>query len=220
MSFILCNRASTFCSCRVGKRESGKWMDDRRNIFRISHKHFKKRLTEIKIPRPVILFIDEHSSHLSLHTSKFCSEHSIVLVALYPNATHLIQPMDVAVFRTLKGGWKDAFHQWRIDHCDSPILRKIHFCPLLKKVMDEKLTSSIFINGFRKCGLVPWDVNAITLPNQKIDVAKKEQELQELKNGIYFMEKYIEKDKITLFKTSENWTGDIQDMALFTRICA
>jgi len=41
---------------------------------------------------------------VSLHFSKFCEENGIILIALLPNATHLFQPMDVAVFHTLKEG--------------------------------------------------------------------------------------------------------------------
>lgn len=198
----------------IGRSESG-WMTGQ-TFYEFITNIFEKWLTRMKIPRPVILFIDGHSSHLTLHTSRFCIENGIILVALHPNATHLIQPMDVAVFRSLKGGWKDAVHQWRIDHCQSPILRKIHFCPLLERVLTEKLTPSILKNGFRKCGLVPWDVSAIPFPNQKIDIVKKEQKLQELKGGIHFMEKYIDKNKLISFKSSENWNGDNQDLSLFT----
>lgn len=125
----------------IGKSESG-WMTGE-TFFEFITNIFDKWLTEKQIPRPVILFIDGHSSHLTLHTSKFCADNNIILVALYPNATHLIQPMDVAVFRSLKGGWKDAVHQWRIDNLNSPILRKIHFCPLLKNVLAEKITPKL-----------------------------------------------------------------------------
>ena len=54
------------------------------------------------ITLPVILFVDGHVSHLSLKTSQFCDQKEIILVALYANATHILQPMDVAVFCTLK----------------------------------------------------------------------------------------------------------------------
>lgn len=61
---------------------------------------------------PIIFFVDGHTSHLYL--SRFCSENQIILIALYPNATHLLQPMDVAVFRSLKSGSKEQVCSWRI----------------------------------------------------------------------------------------------------------
>ena len=45
-------------------------------------------------------------------------------MALYANATHILQPMDVAVFRTLKENWRQHVHEWRSNHLDDPILKK------------------------------------------------------------------------------------------------
>lgn len=45
-------------------------------------------------------------SHLTLHLSDFCSANGIELIALYPNSTHILQPMDLAVFRPLKVAWR------------------------------------------------------------------------------------------------------------------
>lgn len=44
---------------------------------------------------PVILFVDGHSSHLSVEVGASCDEKNIVLVKLYPNSTFLMQPADV-----------------------------------------------------------------------------------------------------------------------------
>lgn len=104
----------------IGKSDSG-WMTGPL-FFEFITNVFNKFLTENIIPRPVIVFIDGHSSHLTMHTSKFCQENGIILIALLPNATHLLQPMDVAIFRVLKEGWKKSVHQWRINHLDQPTL--------------------------------------------------------------------------------------------------
>lgn len=63
---------------------------------------FEPWLTKMKIKHPVLLYMDGHSSHMTLHLSKFCSDNEIVLLALHANATHILQPLDVAFFRTLK----------------------------------------------------------------------------------------------------------------------
>ncbi|KZC10577.1 hypothetical protein WN55_00329 [Dufourea novaeangliae] len=71
-----------------GFSENG-WMMSQ-NFYEYIANIFEPWLTENKIKRPVILFIDGHDSHLTLHLSRFCSEHNIVLVTLHPNATHII----------------------------------------------------------------------------------------------------------------------------------
>ncbi|XP_046684545.1 MFS-type transporter clz9-like [Homalodisca vitripennis] len=86
----------------LGKSESG-WMTGELFYEYITN-IFHPWLDNNNISRHVILFIDGHTSHLTLHTSQFCADNNIILVSLLPNATHLLQPMDVAVFRTLKSG--------------------------------------------------------------------------------------------------------------------
>lgn len=50
------------------------------------------------IQLPVALFVDGHSSHLTLSLCQFCKENGIILIALLPNSTHITQPMDVGIF--------------------------------------------------------------------------------------------------------------------------
>lgn len=47
--------------------------------------------------------------------------------------------MDVAIFRTLKGTWKEKVKKWRTDNFDKPIIKKRHFAPLLKEVIAERV---------------------------------------------------------------------------------
>lgn len=69
---------------------------------------FNKWLDDNSDSKAVLLFIDQHTSHLSFHVSKLYSENGITLIALFPNVTHWLQPMDAAVFRSLKGTQKTA----------------------------------------------------------------------------------------------------------------
>lgn len=65
---------------------------------------------------PIILFLDGHKTHLHKNLSNLCTALEIILVALYPNATRILQPADVATFRPVEAGWKDAVLQWRQDN--------------------------------------------------------------------------------------------------------
>ena len=71
-------------------------------------------------------------------------------MALYANATHILQPMDIAVFRTLKENRKQHVHEWRSNHLDDPTLKEKDFSKLLKEVVDKHVTHSVLANGFRK----------------------------------------------------------------------
>lgn len=160
---------STPTDWALGKSKSG-WMTGELFYEYITN-IFHPWLENNNISRPVILFIDGHTSHLTLHTSQFCVENKIILVALLPNATHLLQPMDVSVFRTLKSGWKETVKNWRIENMRDPVLKKRHFSPLLKKCIDDRVRGEVLQNGFRKCGLHPW--NACAVDYSKIEPKKR-----------------------------------------------
>jgi len=88
----------------VGRSDTG-WMKSEIFYEYISN-IFYPFVVESGIPFPVILFVDGHTSHLTYHLSKLCLQLNIILIALYPNATRILQPADVAAFRPIKAGWK------------------------------------------------------------------------------------------------------------------
>ena len=59
-----------------------------------------------KIPKPVILFIDGHSTHMSMDAAEYCSANDIVLYCLLPHATHIIQAADIGITSPLKSCWE------------------------------------------------------------------------------------------------------------------
>jgi hypothetical protein len=50
-----------------------------------------------------ILVLDGHGSHVTLPFITHCREHKIILLRLIPHTSHLCQPLDVGLFRPLKG---------------------------------------------------------------------------------------------------------------------
>ncbi|XP_014217717.1 jerky protein homolog-like [Copidosoma floridanum] len=77
---------------------------------------FYKWLVKNHIPFPIILYANNHSSHVSIPLLKFCQEKKVELIGLYPNATSILQPLDVALFHTLKENYRRVLRQWKIDN--------------------------------------------------------------------------------------------------------
>jgi hypothetical protein len=98
----------------IGKSESG-WMTGE-VFFEYIANVFLPWLKQKNATFPVVLYVDGHYSHLTLSLSEHCRKNQIILIALFLNSTHLIQPLDVAVFRPLKHAWKKAVHNWRINN--------------------------------------------------------------------------------------------------------
>lgn len=114
---------------------------------------FKPYIDQQNIPTPVILFFDGHSSHLSLQLSKFCRKNGIILVTLPPNATHILQPLDVTVFGPLKNNWKRVLERYKLSKKVEP--RKCHVLPILDEIFKESNFKENLKKGFETCGLRP-----------------------------------------------------------------
>lgn len=111
----------------IGLSDSG-WMTTS-TFLEYMKELFYPFLVAEKIPFPVIVFIDGHRSHLAFETQEFCKQNDIWLIPLYPNTTHVLQPMDVTCFRVLKYKWREAVHDWKAASTE-PSLSKECFCEL------------------------------------------------------------------------------------------
>ena len=60
------------------------------------------RVQYIVSQRPVILFINGHKTHMTLDIINPCRENKIILFSLSPHTAYALQPLDVAVFKSLK----------------------------------------------------------------------------------------------------------------------
>lgn len=209
-----------------GKSESG-WMTGE-TFFEYISNVFYPWLVKNNIKLPVLLFVDGHVSHLTLHLSKFCSDNGIILVALHPNATHILQPMDVAVFHPLKVKWRKAVQQWRCNNRNARFRRE-HFAPLLKEVIDSAINPTILANGFKKCGLFPFTPDGINFSsiikgnsatniesNKPLTNNEPEKSVVEINCFLNFFEDMVGPEKIQIFRsTASNWEGEIEDLSLF-----
>ena len=138
----------------IGRSDSG-WMKSE-TFYEYVANTLNAYLIEHNVKKPVLFLIDGHRSHLTLQLSNFCNQNGIILYSLLPNATHILQPADVSIFRPLKAGWRCAVHDWYTDH-PHQVLTKAQFAPLLDKVIKKKATKETIQNGFRVCGIFPFD---------------------------------------------------------------
>lgn len=143
----------------LGKSESG-WM--RGDIFfEYVTNDFNNWIDRNNITKPVLLLVDGHKSHMSMMLSTVCEQMQIILYALPPNTTHILQPADVSVFAPLKAYWKNTVRSFlrKPENFNSSVT-KTNFCKLFNETLqDVNLTTNIK-NGFKRCGLYPYDPNA------------------------------------------------------------
>ena len=141
------------CGARYSVTDSG-WM---------TTPTFVNWLKDLFIPalpeeRPVLLILDGHMSHVSYEVRMLAIEHNITLLKLPSHLTHVLQPLDVSVFKPMKATWDRVV----LDHTrrNRKQVGKKDFPHLLGKVWKEYIPEH-GKNGFKKTGIIPYDKNAI-----------------------------------------------------------
>ncbi|XP_065891572.1 tigger transposable element-derived protein 2-like [Dysidea avara] len=119
---------------------SSGWMEGA-NFLSWFTKIFLKEVELLLQNGPVILFVDGHHSHINLELINVAREHKVHIMCLPPNLTHILQPMDVGVFRPLKQCYYNILKEYKM------------------QTMAEN--ESHIISGFRAAGLHPLNRSAI-----------------------------------------------------------
>ncbi|XP_018357345.1 PREDICTED: uncharacterized protein LOC108757430 [Trachymyrmex cornetzi] len=100
-----------------GACKSG-WMNS--TLFVEVLKHFQNE-TRSSIENKVLLILDNHESHVSIQSLQFCNNNGIILLILPPHTSNKLQPLDVAVYKSLKNAFNIACNDWMLSHPGKPI---------------------------------------------------------------------------------------------------
>ncbi|XP_065639664.1 uncharacterized protein LOC124816132 [Hydra vulgaris] len=111
-------------------------------------------------PKPVLLIFDGHISHISLETVKKAVENHITILCLPAHCSHLLQSLDVGVFRQVKHVWREILANWYTES-RLKVVGKSVFPSLLKKLYDTSFKPAHLVQSFAKTGIFPFDPSAI-----------------------------------------------------------
>jgi hypothetical protein len=119
----------------------------------------------------------------------------VKFIALPPNATLLLQALDVAFLRPLKCQWRKILDEWKVisqgSRCSS--IPKDEFPRLLEKLIISVVKGlQNLVSGFRKSGIIPVDRSQglARLPTNMMKL-KNVELMQEIGNS--FMEELTKK---------------------------
>lgn len=183
---------------------------------------------------PVLLYLDGHSSHLTIPLAQFCLEKKIELIVLYPHSTHILQPLDTSFFHPFKEVWKRIVPVWKIEN-DKTRVTRADFASVLKLAIDSFIgAEKAIINGFKGTGLLPFNPDA---PNFNVLKKRKKSKSKEshqpetsgtsgtsemstinlIQQEHDVIEKNISPDLLQEFLRSEagSWTGELKNTGLF-----
>ncbi len=142
-----------FADALYGVSETG-WMTS--ELFLSYLQHLSAFASAKQIARPIVVYVDGHSTHITLQAAEYCSSQQIILYCLPAHSTHILQPCDVSFFGPMKSTWNSEAKQRLMDHLGQNLTKK-NFPLVFKKAYERVAKPETAVGGFRRCGLFPLD---------------------------------------------------------------
>lgn len=85
------------------------WMDT--EIF---HNYFEKVLIpNLGEERPALIIYDGHSTHVDARIVELAVRNNVTILKLHPHTSHLLQPLDISLFKSFKAIWDAQMVEWQ-----------------------------------------------------------------------------------------------------------
>ena len=121
---------------------------------------FKFFLSSIPPARPVLLIEDGHASHISIEVIELARENAVYLLCLPSHTTHILQPLDVGVFKSLKSHYSRECRKYLMDH-PGQVITPHNIASLIGKAWPLALTPVNIMAGFKKGGAFPLNPGVV-----------------------------------------------------------
>ncbi|KAJ4435944.1 hypothetical protein ANN_18567 [Periplaneta americana] len=118
-------------------------------------RHFQNHVGATK-NKPVLLILDNHTSHITLENVQYCRENSIHLLSLPPHSSHKMQPLDRCYFKSLKDFYGTYCDQWMMSN-PGRVITQFQVAQLFGKAYLKNSTAEKAVKAFEVCGIVPMD---------------------------------------------------------------
>jgi len=108
-----------------------------------------------------LLVCDGHDSHISTDFVAYCIHNRIDLILLPPHSSHLMQPLDVAVFSPLKRAISTQVS--RFIRSGITRIQKVEWLERFIEARADGITKANIISGCRGAGLFPENIHRILI---------------------------------------------------------
>jgi hypothetical protein len=118
--------------------------------------------TDASPENPVLLIVDGHSSRGNLEALELAQKSGVHLVILPSKSTHLLQPLDKAIFEVFKQKFRELLHEFVVAEEDSNQLiiceswSKLEVIQTATIVMQQVLTTERVKSAFACVGIEPF----------------------------------------------------------------
>ncbi|XP_050502393.1 uncharacterized protein LOC114325818 isoform X2 [Diabrotica virgifera virgifera] len=114
--------------------------------------HFKD-IVKPSTNEPVLLIMDNHSSHMSVDIYEFCKQNGIELLIFPPGISHRLQPLDISFHDPLKAAFNRQYDNYLL-HFEKVTLYNLS--EIFHKAYIEVATEDKAQSGFSASGIWPF----------------------------------------------------------------
>ncbi|KAJ8926270.1 hypothetical protein NQ314_021391, partial [Rhamnusium bicolor] len=130
----------------------------------ICFNYFEKTLIPALGPtRPVLIIYDGYSTHVNIPLIELARDNDVTILKLTPHSSHLLQPLNLSVFKSVKDRWDLKLVTWQRKNIGHKIPKKV-FSELIGETWKD-LDTEIIRNSFKKAGIHPF--NRHVIPDDK-----------------------------------------------------
>ncbi|KZR98764.1 Uncharacterized protein APZ42_005670 [Daphnia magna] len=141
----------------IGLAHDSGWMTGPKFFKALQHFHgYVKSSTT----NPVLLLLDNHSSHLDYQAVSFAKGNGIVILTFPPHCSHVLQPCDISVFGPFKKSFGKNQNDWLHTHPGERIAIT-NIAQLSNGPFQSTFTQINIISGFKASGIFPFNRFAI-----------------------------------------------------------
>ncbi|XP_067613942.1 uncharacterized protein [Eurosta solidaginis] len=118
-------------------------------------KHIQNN-TKCSKENPILLLLDNHSSHCSINSINYSRENGIHLLSFPPHTSHRLQPLDVSVYGPFKKFVQTSFYDFMTNNPGKRITI-YEVAQLTNLPFQRAFKSENIISGFQSTGIYPFN---------------------------------------------------------------
>jgi hypothetical protein len=148
-----------------------------------------------KDDQPILLILDGHATHISKQVIEWAVSQHLILFVLPAHSSHVLQPLDVAVFGPFKGYYYRECAAFMRQNMGKAVT-KYSMTEIACKAYLHAMTPANIISAFKKTGIHPLNKEAINstklFPSEVFRDNTPLQKIAALKSGKESVDKYLQ----------------------------
>lgn len=166
-----------------------------------------KMFTQVNPPaRPVLLVLDGHGSHITIDVIEYARSNEIHLLCLPSHTSHILQPLDIGVFKSFKTFFSKACRQYLAKNVGRVITEDI-LASVVGIAITQSHTPLNILGGFKKAGIYPFNPGEVSDRQVVPSKALKKSNSEFSPEQVTLFEQRFKRDTMCL--TQNIWRGNV-----------